>query len=289
MSLVCCGIVTYNPEIMRLRENISAINSQVEKIFIYDNGSNNASEIAQLCTDTNCKFINSGSNSGMAVALNYLANTALENCFDFILFLDQDSVAMPSMVGSLLHFVAKDVGIVCPAIVDRNTPKKIDEHPPLASVNHTITSGSLVNLEAYSIVGGYDERLFVDWVDLDFCHNLRLHGYKILRTKSGTLLHELGNKEYVMSIPRKGIDGKWRLRRYYRSNHAMFRQEDKARSQTIVIEKYKHTPIIKEVLIPIISLNFFDLLLEKHRFQLLKAKLKGRKKALELLNADINS
>lgn len=283
MSSICCGIVTYNPDIKRLETNISAIKNQTEKTYVYDNGSKNISEIIQLCKKHNCNVINSGTNSGMAVALNALANIAIANDFQYIVFLDQDSVAKPRMVEALKSLMDKKIGIVCPAVIDRNSPDKVDEHPFLASVNHTFTSGSLVNLKAFIEVGGYDERLFVDWVDLDFCHNLRLHGFTILRTKSATIIHELGNKEYVMKIPRKGMDGHWRLRKYYRSNHAMFRQEDKVRSQTIVISKYKHTPVYKEVLIPIISNNIFDLILEKHRFKLLKAKLRGRKSGLKAL------
>lgn len=281
MPLICCGIVTYNPNLDRLKENVCAISPQVSNVFIYDNGSSNVTEIVNKFQSDNCTVIDSGTNSGMAVALNQLADKAVQNGFQHIIFLDQDSVAQPNMVKNLSELIEDSIGIVCPAIIDRNSPDKKDEHPFLASVNHTITSGSLVNLKAYKNVGGYDERLFIDWVDLDFCHNLRLHGYKILRTKSATLLHELGRKEYVITIPRKGPDKKWHLRKYYRSNHALFRQEDKVRSQTIVIQKYKKTPIIKEVLIPIISSNIFDFILEKHRFQLAKAKYRGRKKGLE--------
>lgn len=283
MPSVCCGIVTFNPDIERLASNLAAASPQVDKIFIYDNGSQNITEIVQLSGSFNCRVNRSGNNSGMAVALNSLANTAVEYSYDYIFFLDQDSIAEKDMVETLLGTCAEDVGIVSPKAIDRNEFTKEDYLPHVAEIHNTITSGSLVNLKAFKAVGGYDERLFVDWVDIDFCHNLRLHGYRILRTKGAVLLHELGHKEYVMKIPRKDPDGKRRLRRYYRTNHSMFRQEDKTRSQTIVLSKYKSTPIFKEVLLPIISSNVFDLLLEKHKIQLVKAKIRGVKRGLEIL------
>lgn len=283
MSPTCCGIVTYNPKLSRLKENIEAISPQVSKIFIYDNGSDNVSDIVNIFQKQNCTVINSGTNSGMAIALNRLAEQAINNGFLYIIFLDQDSVAQPNMVNELSILMKDDIGITCPAIIDRNSPDKRDENPFLADVTHTITSGSLVNLAAYKKVGGYDERLFIDWVDLDYCHNLRLHGYKILRTKSAQLLHEIGKKEFVMALPRKCSDGKWHLRKYYRTNHSLLRQEDKARSQTIIAHKYKNTPIEKEVMKPITETNFSDFVLEKHRFQLAKAKYQGRKQGIKEL------
>ena len=39
------GIVTFNPDIERLNENISAIINQVDKVVVVDNGSENADDI----------------------------------------------------------------------------------------------------------------------------------------------------------------------------------------------------------------------------------------------------
>lgn len=38
---ICAGIVTYNPDIQLLKQNIQSIQPQVQSIFIYDNGSSN--------------------------------------------------------------------------------------------------------------------------------------------------------------------------------------------------------------------------------------------------------
>ena len=43
------GIITYQPDLFRLTENIKAIKNQVEKLVIIDNGSDNQDEMVSLC------------------------------------------------------------------------------------------------------------------------------------------------------------------------------------------------------------------------------------------------
>ena len=42
------GIVTYNPEIERLQENLKAASKQVDFVLIYDNASKNIDEIEKV-------------------------------------------------------------------------------------------------------------------------------------------------------------------------------------------------------------------------------------------------
>ena len=48
---ICAGIVTYNPNIDRLRENYLHIRDQVDVIIICDNGSGNLNEIKEILDD----------------------------------------------------------------------------------------------------------------------------------------------------------------------------------------------------------------------------------------------
>lgn len=47
MEKISAGIVTYNPEMQRLEENINAIIGQVDEVVLVDNGSANIKEIEQ--------------------------------------------------------------------------------------------------------------------------------------------------------------------------------------------------------------------------------------------------
>ena len=45
------GIVTYNPELLRLKENIEHVICQVDMLLIYDNGSKNSNDIESIIND----------------------------------------------------------------------------------------------------------------------------------------------------------------------------------------------------------------------------------------------
>lgn len=285
---VAAGVVTYNPELPRLKENLEAIASQVRKVFVYDNASGNIEDIESLLAgcSTCIKLYKGERNKGMAVALNVLARGALEEGFSHILFLDQDSVASPCLVSKLLMNSKSSVGIVSPQVVDRNermSNQAVDARGAI-KVSRAITSGSLLNLKVFDVVGGYDERLFVDWVDFEFCDNLRVHGYEIVRVNDATLLHELGREEFAGSLPRRFPDGTVRMKAYYRTNHAIWRRKDKARSQTITIFKYHGTEICAE------EMDIFwkglskSILFEKHKLKTLIAYISGCVDGIVTLN-----
>lgn len=58
-----------------------------------------------------------------------------------------------------------------------------------------ITSASMMNLNAWKQVGGFDEKMFIDSVDFDICLSMREHGYRIIKTYDTALLHEVGHSE----------------------------------------------------------------------------------------------
>ena len=45
---IAAGIVLYNPDIDRLKKNLEVIESQVEKVFLVDNHSNNLEEVKKM-------------------------------------------------------------------------------------------------------------------------------------------------------------------------------------------------------------------------------------------------
>ena len=81
MSKVYAGVVTYNPEIKRLKENISSIQNQVTTVVIFDNGSNNVDNIQKLILGlANVVFIKSEKISSSLLPLNSGAyKSALES------------------------------------------------------------------------------------------------------------------------------------------------------------------------------------------------------------------
>ena len=269
------GIVTYNPDICRLCENVKSIIPQVQKLLIFDNGSDNVEEIRRAVPDA--ILIKGKENFGMAKALNRLARAALSGGATYILFLDQDSIAADNLVEEERRYCSERVGLICPLVVDRAHNESIEDESLVTSVKRPITSGSMVNLAAWQAIKGYDERLFVDWVDNEYCDNLRLHNYCIIKTCRTHILHEMGRQEYAWKAPGRDDAGQGHATKsYYRQHYPTWRWYDRARSQAITIRKYGWTKIgVEERYYFLKSTLGRILLLEKNKCATLRAVIKG--------------
>ena len=268
--------MTYNPDVTRLEENIKAIKPQVERLLIFDNGSENIDKIS-LTGGCSAELIRGGENYGMAVALNRLAEVAEEGGATDIVFLDQDTVASDDLVCEERKLCGDDIGLVCCLSVDRNHVDDDADRGVVCDITRAITSGSMVNLAAWRKVGGYDERLFVDWVDNEFSDNLRAHGYGLVKTSCTHILHEMGNQVYAWSAPGGDDMGKKHARRgYYRQNYPAWRWRDRARSQAITIRKYGFSRIGWEERYYFLKATIGRIiLLEGHKVDCLKAAIGG--------------
>ena len=268
--------MTYNPDMERLRENIDAIAPQVEQLLVFDNGSENCLDIERTF-GTTVRIIKSAENLGMAKALNRLAETAEQGGATDIVLLDQDSIASPCLVLEEARHRADSIGIVCCLVVDRNHEDEVIDAVEVREVKRPITSGSMVNLSAWRSVGGYDERLFVDWVDNEFADNLRAHGFRLVKTPNTVILHEIGRQEFVWYGPGLNDMGeKQASKGYYRQNYPAWRWRDRARSQTIAIRKYGWSRIGWEERYFFLRSSICRILfLEENKLESLKAVIDG--------------
>jgi rhamnosyltransferase len=97
------------------------------------------------------------------------------------------------MVAALCEEIDPAVAVVGAFALDRN----LEDEPPDAQadaedVDSCITAGSLCRVAAWQEIAGYDERLFIDFVDFDFCLRLRMAGWRIRITPHAILSHEVG-------------------------------------------------------------------------------------------------
>lgn len=196
-NVLTAGIVTYNPDFNRLKENIDAILPQVDYLIIFDNGSTNQKEIKEefgCCAE----IILSPHNVGIAAALNGLMEKSDELGASWMISLDQDSVCPPDFCEHMQTYLYKEdnFGVVAPVIVDRNVG--IVGHNPdeeYKSVRTCITSGAFTRIDVWKEIGGYDESMFIDSVDFEFCYRVRKTGYQVVQIRDVKLIHELGQSE----------------------------------------------------------------------------------------------
>ena len=191
---VCAGIVTYNPDLTRLKLVLKSVRGQFSCIWIVDNGSNNYEEIATLIAGCNdVELVALGNNLGIAAALNVICKKALDAGYDHVLTLDQDTVIEDGMADSLESHIGEKVAVVCPRVLyEGNEAFCKSSNDDVEQIAWAITSGSLTSLEAWKSVGGFDERMFIDGVDKDFCLRLGESGWSVIRVNNVTIHHRLG-------------------------------------------------------------------------------------------------
>lgn len=202
-SVVAC-VVTYNPT-DELSDNLLALASQFQSIIIVDNGSENQSTVVRLANKYSCQIICNHRNLGVAAALNQAVTLARSTNCEWLATFDQDSKIPSNSKIKLCQFYVRyllreRVGIISMAHVDRALKKGyigkafvISEGEGWRMLRATITSGSFVRMTVFSTVGLFDEKLFIDAVDHDFCLRLRRKNWRIVEVGGVVLEHSIGH------------------------------------------------------------------------------------------------
>ncbi|WP_057560655.1 glycosyltransferase family 2 protein [Paraclostridium sordellii] len=222
---IICSIISYNPEIKKLNENIESIVKQVDSIIIVDNGSSNIEDIEKLVQillkdDYRIYLIKINENKGIASALNKAVEYAIDKNYEWILTLDQDSICDENLIS---EFIAKykyiedkkKIGIIAPNVICRGFDQQ-EYNNETEYILTAITSGCLTNVKACEEVGFFTEKLFIDHVDYDLCFKLNLKKYRIIKVNTAKIYHELGNVTVKKLLGKKIIVGNHNaIRRYY--------------------------------------------------------------------------
>lgn len=237
--MILGAIVTYNPDIERLMENIASVINQVDKLLIFDNHSRNVLEI-ETKLGMNILIYKSDQNIGMSGALNYILNYASMNNYEWFLTLDQDSIIVKNCINQYCEFIKKNneynnLAILTCKIKDRNHSHQDIMCKGFLEVNECITSGAFYKTSILKSVGGFDNQLFIDLVDNDICYNLINNGYKIVKLNYEGLLHEIG----------VSTDKKILTRKIMVANEKVFRLYYMSRNSIYEFRKYKKFKFLK--------------------------------------------
>ena len=230
-------VVLFKPD-NNLNKNIDSYLPYLDKLFVVDN-TPNVDLSDKFKKNKKIKYIPLNDNKGIAYALNVGAKEAIKDGADFLLTMDQDSrfkddslkkmedfiekFKKDNFVGNLIGADYKHLGIVSPfhLTVRTESETRVGVEFPL----EVMTSGNLVNLEAYKKVNGFKDWLFIDCVDFDFCLNLRRHKYQIVQLNYCTLNHDLGDTIKINFLGKTMYaDNHSAFRRYYitRNRHYLY-------------------------------------------------------------------
>jgi rhamnosyltransferase len=219
-SKVAAVVVLYYPD-SDVYKNIVSYLEQVDLIILVDNTDEPAVElIEKLANNAKVFPIINHCNLGVAAALNMGAREAISRGYKFLLTMDQDSYAAPEMVEVLKgYFInqGNQLAIASPfhlTAIDE-TPDSVS--PSFNEVETVWTSGNLLLLSAYQAVGPFEEDLFIDFVDHEYCLRLKRYGYRVIQSYRAILHHTIGNcleKKRILTIPLI-ISHHSPVRRYY--------------------------------------------------------------------------
>jgi rhamnosyltransferase len=196
---VAACVVSYNPG-PEVRGVLCSVLPQVSTVFVIDNASNKESTLALegLCAQLGATLVANEENIGVAGAYNQAAKVAVSQGYEWMLLLDQDSVAPVGLVSQLMCGVDRWRGtrlsaVVCPTSIEsEHTVHKSADPGADTPVKTCLNAGSMVRLAAWEAVGGYDEGLFVDYVDFDFCFRCRRRGWEIIQVGGAVMVHTSG-------------------------------------------------------------------------------------------------
>ncbi|WP_186758270.1 glycosyltransferase family 2 protein [Loigolactobacillus coryniformis] len=221
------GVVLYNPDLTRLRNNITALKKQSQHILLFDNGSSNLAEVKAIyATDQAITITGFNDNRGIAAALNAIMIFFQKKHFNWVLTFDQDSLPPETLLEKFLPYLGmNDVAIISPAVWDLSESSTDYERTenPFDYIEQCITSGSLTRITDWQAINGYDERMFIDLVDFDFCRRLILSGRKLIRVNQAVLRQEIGHSKQVMVFSRRiPVDNHSTFRKYYQARNSIY-------------------------------------------------------------------
>lgn len=200
---VLATVITYNPDDSLPR--LLAALAQQSDVMVIDNGSSSVGWIGEVAAMTGSRLVSNGANLGVACALSQAARIAIEQGYEWLATFDQDSMCPPGALAGLLdlcdrHPERDRIGVLAMSHRDRATGR--DYHHPLdilvdggewRTLRSTITSGSLVRASLFPQIGFFDDALFIDAVDHEFCLRVRKHGWLVVESRQHVLEHSIGN------------------------------------------------------------------------------------------------
>ncbi len=244
---VCAAIVTYHPQIELLDQVVAAIKPQVGRVLIFDNASPGEALDAyfERLRGQGVEVIRGDRNVGLGSAINHAARAARAAGFAQLLLMDQDSIVDADMVAVLqrhLHQLQSQhrVAAVGPQFRDQRTGaiapfvqigfplnRKFYGGPgQVIDCDFLITSGTLLPLEVLDTVGGMDEGLFIDNVDVEWSSRAKHRGYRLYGICDAGMQHRIGELEPVSRlIPyRTVVHSPTRLYYMMRNRIALYRR-----------------------------------------------------------------
>lgn len=196
-------VILYHPDTNALMEHLHSYLSVVDHLVLLDNSESPSSELAEILSkdaSNKIQYQYFGENRGIAERLNQAIEIAQSKGYRYLLTMDQDTGFQP---GQMIQYWQK---------VQENQLDKVVQYgancqpdfTPISSLpqqtNNLITSGTILDLSHIDQIGGFDQALFIDFVDTEFSFRVVEKGYRNLLFADIVLQHRIGYLKMGRSI-----------------------------------------------------------------------------------------
>lgn len=195
---------TYKPS-HQFEERIEKVQPFCDYIIIVDNTPNGYNfSVSQ----SSVLILQDGKNKGLADALNDGIRVAIKLKVKYLMLFDQDSEVTEELVGKLYRSIIKaNVSLgnrICIGpnhVDDKRNRKEMSNmlsfsEVTFKSVSALPTSGITFCIDALTADDYFDNEMFLDFVDFDWCWKLGKKGWMFYRIMEISMFHRLGLGEY---------------------------------------------------------------------------------------------
>lgn len=193
-------VTLYFPD-ENVKTNITQLSRFVDKVVLLDNTPNSDNSVL-FSRINKTEYVAYKENLGLSLAFNRYLKKLSENCY--IIFFDQDSFCPEDLVEHLKEDYQTCCdnlgrkGIIGPAYFEKNAnrlmipkQKKLIEKG-IYEVKSIITSGMFTEFDVIKSVDFWNDEIFLDMADWDFCWRVLKSGFFCCLSTNVILSHRLG-------------------------------------------------------------------------------------------------
>jgi rhamnosyltransferase len=239
MTILGALIILFHPSEAQLARAV-AMRSACDRLLVVDNSPSPDARAAMMLGEAGVALLHHGNRNGIAGAFNCGLSALFDSDVDAVALFDQDSEAPAAYFPVMRDRCASMSGrafLAGPRIFDENDQRFL---PELATSGLTverlpihadaalqrcaflISSGCVISREAFARLGRFDEPLFIDHVDTEYCLRALLRNVPVYVVPSLVLLHRIGSRRrHKLGSLELTTMNHPSFRRYYSARNAM--------------------------------------------------------------------
>lgn len=230
MNKISAIVITFKPDLSRLRALVNGLAIQGVHVLIINNG--DAFELSfedQWSVD----IFHLGFNAGLGFATNYGVKICSNLGSTHVMLCDQDTLFSKDYISEMTKYFESGFSVLVPRYFDvisgfeaksfkesHQDHRLLIDHSTPTPVTQAIASGMIIEIGVFQKQFFFNEELFIDWVDFEWCWRVRAAGLKIGLCESVLIHHTLG--DHCRNIFGKKINLRNPLRHYYITRNAVF-------------------------------------------------------------------